>query len=577
MTKQLRAAGYCRTSGEGQRDNTSIPRQQEDVEAYCKKQGWRFVRHYIDESRSGSKVEGRDAFQQMMRDAASGQFDVIVVHNISRFGRNGADIIDGARTLKRMFGVEVVDTKQHFDTRDPRNTLLNFVHAGVSEHERLSIMERTIGARVKRAEQGLPWSGEKPWGREFQRTAKNSGTWIVSEKGQRLRSLLQRYAEGEPLAELVREYGFSDGRYVYHALRSGQLSGKYAVVFNTPDIGIVDVRVEVPGMPEVISPALEKRVRSRLKHNRTWNKQGRRTSLLTGFVHCAKCGYSLTGQLDHGVIRYRHPNKGCGGFASIKGDELEPGVLDYVYGFFLDEPAFAKAIQHALPSIADREKLEREHRQTERQLRKVEQQITRLVEAIAEGASASLLLKKQSSLVADKDGLQARLKTLETEINGLPDPQVVQQRASLMRVLMVEQYKRRDWRQLPQADVRRFLHFLFGDDPKAAGHGVFVERKGRKWVLTFKGCVQFHHSVEGGTAVSRHLKMAADRHNQSLEAYYRKQVAAVNDDLNAGNPNRFVPTPGFDSLSTCVSGDSPTPVPRSDRNNGSTPHASASS
>jgi len=46
----LRAAGYCRTSGEGQRDNTSLPRQRESIESLCKQNGWAVAHLYIDEA-----------------------------------------------------------------------------------------------------------------------------------------------------------------------------------------------------------------------------------------------------------------------------------------------------------------------------------------------------------------------------------------------------------------------------------------------------------------------------------------------------------------------------------------------
>ena len=107
MTKKtpLRTAGYCRTSGEGQRDNTSIPTQRQGIEKYCKGESWSLVKSYVDECKTGSKIEGRDQFQQMMRDAAVGLFDVIVVYDITRFARNGADIIDKARFLKETFGI----------------------------------------------------------------------------------------------------------------------------------------------------------------------------------------------------------------------------------------------------------------------------------------------------------------------------------------------------------------------------------------------------------------------------------------------------------------------------------------
>ena len=101
--KPLRAVGYCRTSGEGQRDNTSIPSQKQAIESFCQLERWQHLHHYVDESKTGSKIAGRDDFQRMLRDAANGQFDIVVVCDIDRFARDGFDILGSARTLKREF------------------------------------------------------------------------------------------------------------------------------------------------------------------------------------------------------------------------------------------------------------------------------------------------------------------------------------------------------------------------------------------------------------------------------------------------------------------------------------------
>src|SRR3989339_247294 len=182
---KLSAAGYCRTSGEMQRDNTSIPRQKADIEKFIAKNEWQLVHHYVDESISGSKIEGRYGFKQMMRDAANRQFDIIVIYDISRFARDGTDIIRESHFLKSNFGVDVIDTKG-FDTRKYRNALLNFVFAGVVEDERLRIMDRTIRGRIHNAEQGLPWAPISPFGRAFEKAGKHSGKWYVTEKGRKL-------------------------------------------------------------------------------------------------------------------------------------------------------------------------------------------------------------------------------------------------------------------------------------------------------------------------------------------------------------------------------------------------------
>src|SRR4051794_35878514 len=102
--KELRVAGYCRTSGEVQRDNTSISNQREAIEATCERNGWKLVRHYIDECRSGAKTDGREGFKRMLADCTSGELDILVPFDATRFARDGVDIVSTAKFLKAQFG-----------------------------------------------------------------------------------------------------------------------------------------------------------------------------------------------------------------------------------------------------------------------------------------------------------------------------------------------------------------------------------------------------------------------------------------------------------------------------------------
>jgi hypothetical protein len=55
---------------------------------------------------------------------------------------------------------------------------------------------------------------------------------------------------------------------------------------------------------------------------------------------------------------------------------------------------------------------------------------------------------------------------------------------------------------MPHDDVRRFLRYLFGDNTKATGMGIFVRRMGQSWVLTFKGQLAFNAEVVNGKVVT---------------------------------------------------------------------------
>jgi site-specific DNA recombinase len=499
MTETLRIAGYCRTSGEGQRDNTSIPRQREAIDDYCKANGWALVHVYIDESKSGSKVEGRDEFQQMMRDAANEAFDAVVVYDITRFARNGADIIDRARFLKSTFGVFLVDTKERFDNRKARNTLGNHVMAGVSEHERLTTMERTIGGRVARARNGKPWAGSRPFGREYN---KETGRWYVTEAGHNMRAILERYAEGEYLIDLHEEYGFRSINTVTRIIRNSQLSGTYVARFHSPEIDIVNLEVPIPCIPEVITPELAERVRQRRAHNRTHNKEKLRKYKLTGYVRCGVCGASLVSDHRRGHQYHRHGartkgGKGCG-FHSIRADLLEEQALGYLYRFYTDEPAFEEAVRQAMPTGEQRDTLAAElGRERERQA-KVDRSIANLVHAIEKGADPTMLINRQQELREEQDVCAMRVEKLDEELASMPSVEYVENQAKAIQLVLFLQNSGKNWREQEFENIRQFLRFLFGDNPRQKGYGICVSRVQEGWRVEFRGRVQFGHELHNG-------------------------------------------------------------------------------
>jgi DNA invertase Pin-like site-specific DNA recombinase len=86
--------------------------------------------------------------------------------------------LNNAKFLRENFSVHVVDTKGSFDSRPGGNVLLNFVHAGVSEYERIKILERTTTGRIRKAQNGEPWSAHLPFGRGYD---KNTKKWFITD------------------------------------------------------------------------------------------------------------------------------------------------------------------------------------------------------------------------------------------------------------------------------------------------------------------------------------------------------------------------------------------------------------
>lgn len=85
--REGRAAQYVRMSTEHQKYSTS--NQADVIAKYAAAHGFTICRIYADDGKSGLRVEGRDALQQLIADVQSGDadFEAILVYDVSRWGR----------------------------------------------------------------------------------------------------------------------------------------------------------------------------------------------------------------------------------------------------------------------------------------------------------------------------------------------------------------------------------------------------------------------------------------------------------------------------------------------------------
>ncbi len=82
-----RAAEYVRMSTEHQQYSTE--NQARIIREYASHRGFKIIRTYADEGRSGLRLDGRNALKQLIADVESGaaDFEAILVYDVSRWGR----------------------------------------------------------------------------------------------------------------------------------------------------------------------------------------------------------------------------------------------------------------------------------------------------------------------------------------------------------------------------------------------------------------------------------------------------------------------------------------------------------
>src|ERR1044071_784089 len=85
--RALQAAQYVRMSTELQRYSTQ--NQAAAIAAYAQQRNLTIVRTYVDEGKSGLRINRRPGLQELLRDVQSGHvtFDDVLVYDVSRWGR----------------------------------------------------------------------------------------------------------------------------------------------------------------------------------------------------------------------------------------------------------------------------------------------------------------------------------------------------------------------------------------------------------------------------------------------------------------------------------------------------------
>ena len=130
--EQNRDAGiYCRLSVDDERtgESVSIENQKLLLRKYVKEQGWNEVEVYCDDGYSGTNFE-RPAVKRMIEDAKAGRVNVIVVKDLSRFGRNYIEIGQYTDYLFPQIGCRFIALGNGVDTasQSASNDMMGFLN-----------------------------------------------------------------------------------------------------------------------------------------------------------------------------------------------------------------------------------------------------------------------------------------------------------------------------------------------------------------------------------------------------------------------------------------------------------------
>lgn len=139
---------YARVSTEHEAQLSALENQKDWYSPFLEQHPeWHVIRMYVDEGITGTSAQKRPQFMQMISDADTGEFDLILTREVSRFARNTVDTLQYTRQLKAK-GVEVFFINDNIKTFDGDGELRLTIMATLAQDE-----SRKTSIRVKSGQQ----------------------------------------------------------------------------------------------------------------------------------------------------------------------------------------------------------------------------------------------------------------------------------------------------------------------------------------------------------------------------------------------------------------------------------------
>ncbi|MCL2082377.1 MAG: recombinase family protein [Oscillospiraceae bacterium] len=207
VEKKKRVAAYCRVSTDKDDQANSFESQQKYFREYIERMpDWELYEVFADEGISGTNTKKRKGFNRMISCAKSGDFDLIITKEISRFARNTLDSIYYTRDLKKR-GVGVIFLSDNINTLDPDAELRLTIMSSIAQEESRKTSERVKWGQKRRMEQGVVF------GRDMLGYDVRNGQMFINEDGAKIvRLVFQKFVQegkgSHTIARELREAGY---------------------------------------------------------------------------------------------------------------------------------------------------------------------------------------------------------------------------------------------------------------------------------------------------------------------------------------------------------------------------------
>lgn len=313
ISNEKKVALYARVSTEEQASNFSLAAQLELLRKHVTDNGYTVFNEYVDAGYSGTVLE-RPAFQKMMQDAKSFEFNLILVYRLDRFFRNNRALLTVTEELER-FGVGIKSITEPFDTSNHLGKFILSLFGSLAQLERDTFMERSKMGRMRRAKEGY-YSGANPTKYGFKCTEDRRHLEVCPEEAEIVKLAFKWYCEPDSslvrVAKRLTKLGYKSRENcewksdaIHDIIRDPIYIGKwYANRYGhkgkrKPQKDWIEVSV-----PAIVSESVFQKAQSLLIERRNYTTRNVKYKyLLQGIVRCGDCGNTIAGTADRQRLR----------------------------------------------------------------------------------------------------------------------------------------------------------------------------------------------------------------------------------------------------------------------------------
>lgn len=498
------AVVYARYSSSHQREE-SIEGQVRECRDYAERQGYSVLKIYADRAMTG-RTDERPQFQQMLADAATGVFRVILIYKYDRFSRNRYSFAVWETRLKKQ-GVQVISVKENV-ADGAAGIVLKSVLQGMAEWYSLDLSEKVTRGMKENALKGKWTSGHIPFG--YTRDAENH---LIADpqRSQYVQQIFERVLAGESYISIARWLNLlgvptSSGTAWSRSSFNWMLKNRvYIGVFKWKDVE------KENAVPALVSKELFEAVQRKMQasERRGINVRKSEKYLLTPNIICGECGgpmHGMCGTSRSGEKYYyyacanKRARKTKCSINPLSKDELEQAVFDCARKI-LSKDENIRIIAQQAAAVAEAQ-VDSELAEMRAERERVKKTIAHYAEAIANGltsgtiidltnsaeeklAALNIAIAKRELITVQPEVSEDDIKYFLRHIAAISDEKAKQKVIrTMIRTIVVERVHENGAEDTKKDSDEKYsitVRFNFSDTPQLSALKSFDVRNKFKW------------------------------------------------------------------------------------------------